>query len=248
MTENNDNNDSNKDDSNNDDGGDAITIEDVASFKADELTEEQTTFLKDNADDLSDEQKETFASAFEGDDDEGDDDEDEDEDEKNTDPDKLEIETREKEKENDGDGDEGDDDDEMDPEEKKNVQKVVDDSLTDFRGTIDKVQGIKDQQDVNEYVSDNPDFKPYSAVMLKYMAHPAYKNLPVKHIASIVAAADLQKMGAKKERKATKKAKDTQDGGSTVRKPGGGKTDWANATKRSFRLKGTKYWEKNSNN
>ena len=51
----------------------------------------------------------------------------------------------------------------------------------------------------------------------------------------MVAAGDLQKMGAQKEREAAAAAAATQNKGSQVRK-GGGKVDWVNAPKDQYEL------------
>jgi hypothetical protein len=69
------------------------------------------------------------------------------------------------------------------------------------------------------------------------MKHPAYKNIPVKNIAAIVAARDLQKIGAMKEREAQRKANETRGGGSSARPtPGAGK-DWHRAPKAEVEAK-----------
>lgn len=209
-------------------GGDTITLETVVDVSPDDLSDEQKTFLQENADGLSDEQKETFKDALEV----------EEEEPENIDPEKVEIETRTPEpKKKEEPEPTGDDDDEIDPEDRKNISKVVDDKLDDFSGKLDEVQKVKDQQEVSDFVGDNPEFKSYKGVLLKYMAHPAYKNIPVKSIAAIVAGDDLQKLGAKKEREAAQKAKDTQGGGTTIRKPAGGKTDWTSVSKEAFEKK-----------
>lgn len=219
----------NNDNTNSEDSSssEAITLESVVDLSPDQLSDDQKAFIKDNSGELSDEQREAFKSVIE-----------EEEEPKNIDPKDVEIETRtpepKKKKEPKPSGDE---EDEIDPEDKKNISKVVDEKLTDFTGKLDEVQKIKDQQEVDSYVSDNPEFKPYKGVMLKYLAHPAYKNLPVKNVAAIVAASDLQKLGAKKEREAAAKAKETQGGGNTTRKPQGSKTDWATASSEEFQKK-----------
>jgi hypothetical protein len=221
----NDNQDPEKDTST--EGGDEITLETVVGVAPEKLSDDQKTFLKDNLGELSDEQKETFKEVIE-----------EEEEPKDVDPKKVKIETRTKEpKKPKEPAPTGDDDDEIDPEDKAHIEKVVDDKLTDFSGKLDEVQKVKDQQEVDGYIGDNPEFKIYRGVMLKYLAHPAYKNVPVKNIAAMVAAGDLQKLGAKKEREAAKKAKDTQGGGQTVRKPGKGKIDWKTASKEVFEKK-----------
>ena len=75
----------------------------------------------------------------------------------------------------------------------------------------------------------------YKPVMLKYMSHPAYKNVPVSAIAAIVSAKDAEKIGAQKERDAQKKVKESKSGGDTTRHNGdGGKKDWSSMPKAQF--------------
>ena|SRR3990167_970848 len=203
----------------------APTIESVVEIAPDKLSDDQKTLLREKADDLTDEQKETFKDVLEA----------KDEKPEDIDPEKVEIETRTKEPEKKPDDKESEaEEDEVDPEDKKNIGKVVDDKLTDFRGKLDEVDKIKDQVEVDGYIRDNPDFKPYRGVILKHLAHPAYKNIPVKNIAKMVAGDDLLELGAKKEREADQKAKDTQGGGTTIRKPGGGVTDWSRVSSEEF--------------
>jgi hypothetical protein len=204
-------------------GGDTITLESVVELTPDQLSDDQKAFIKDNVGELSDEQKETFKEVIEAE-----------EEPEDIDPEKVKIKTRTEVKEEKKEEPEIDEEDEIDPEDKKNIGKVVDDKLTDFTGKLDEVQKVKDQQEVSDFVTDNPEFKPYKGVMLKYLAHPAYKNIPVENIAKIVAGEDLQKIGAKKEREAAEKAKGTQDTGTTVRKPTGGKVDWHTASQEAF--------------
>jgi len=203
-----------------------ITIENVIELSPDQLSDDQKAFIKDNVGELTDEQKETFKEVIEAE-----------KEPEDIDPKKVKIKTRTPEPKKKGEPEPTGDDDEVDPEDKKTISKIVDDKLTDFTGKLDEVQKVKDQQEVSDFVADRPEFKPYRGVMLKYLAHPAYKNIPVENIAKIVAGEDLQKLGAKKEREAAEKAKATQDSGTTVRKPSKGKTDWQTASKEEFEKK-----------
>lgn len=214
---------------------DPITFESIAVVDVAELNDDQKAFILDNSGELTDEQRETYKDVLEGADDDSD---------KKINADDVEIQTRGGKKSDDdddsgGDDDDNSDDDKIDPDDEKTIKKVVNKQLDGFRGNQGDIQAIKDKQEVNDYIGDNPEFKPYRDVMLKYMAHPAYKNIPVDNVAKIVAGSDLQKLGAKKEREAADKAKSTQDGGQTVRdnKGGGAETDWAKASKEAFEKK-----------
>lgn len=202
-----------------------MTLDTVVEVAPDEMSDEQKSFIQENADNLTDEQKETFKSVLETE-----------EKPEDIDPEKVEIKTRTEVKEE--EPEEGEEEDvEVDPEDKKTIGKVVDEKIHDFQGKLSEVDKLKDQQEVTEFVGENPEFKPYKGVMLKYLAHPAYRNIPVENIARIVAGDDLQKLGAKKEREAAAKAKSTQDKGTTTRKPQSGRTDWLEASKEDFERK-----------
>jgi len=194
-----------------------LVLEEVVEVAPDELSKEQTTYLRENADDLSDEQKETFKEVIEAE-----------EEEEVIDLEKVKIETRrkEQEKKKSKDGEE-DEEEEVDPEDEVAIGKVVD------KKTAELKKQILDQSNVVEVdalIRDNPELNKYRGVILKHMEHPSYSNIPARNIAAMVSSEDQQKIGAKKERDAAKKAKETQGGGSSARKTKGGEIDWANAS------------------
>lgn len=166
-----------------------------------------------------------------GEEDKDQEDEENEEEEKPIDPEKITITTRRSEEE----GEDGDDEDDgIDPDDKKTIGKIVDKRV----GKLDKrIQDQQDEIDVNTFVLEKPEMSKYKPVILKYMKHPAYSNIPVKNIASMVASEDLQKLGAKKERIAQKNADDTKDGGRQKRSKDMGKTDWMTAPKEAFEKK-----------
>lgn len=202
-----------------------LNLTEVVEIAPDSLSEEQKTFLEEHKTDLTPEQAEKFGIELE-------------EKPEEIDVEKVEVETRTKEpEEKPEEKGEEEEEEEVAPEDRKAIGQVVDDKLTDFRGKLEDVDKVKDQVEVDAYIRDNPDFGVYRGVMLKYLAHPAYKNIPVKNIAAIVGAADLQKLGAKKEREAAQKAKETQGGGTTVRKGIPTGIDWHTASKEEFEKK-----------
>lgn len=133
---------------------------------------------------------------------------------------------------NDGGNDE--DDEDLDIDDKKAINKVIDQKLTPLQKQIQKQN---DEIEVNSYIVDNPELAKYKPVILKYMNNSAYKNVPVKNIAAIVSANEMQRIGARKERDAARKANNTKNKGSQARKPDGGKVDWLNASKEEFNKK-----------
>jgi len=204
-----------------------LVLDEVVEVAPEELSGEQKTFLQENADNLTDEQKETYKEVLE---------------EKEETPlslDEIEPETRggkpaPKKKEEKPEGEEIDEEDEIAPEDKETIGKVVKKELEPINEALKQVQGIKDQTEVDAFIRVKPEYSKYRDVVLKYMAHPSYANIPVHNIAAIVAAKDLQKMGADKEREAAKRAKETASGGQTQRKVTGGKVDWKTAPKEDF--------------
>lgn len=199
-----------------------LTLESVDTFDVDNLSEDQTKFLEEHKGELTPEQQEKYGVKAEAKEEEV--------------PEDLEPETRggkpkEEKKGKETKEDEGDPDDEIDPDDEKMVSKVLKKNLGPVTEALEKMQSIQDQNEVNAFIRQNPTYAKFENVALKYMAHPAYKNIPVKNIMAIVSSDSAQKMGAQKEREAAAKAKETQNGGGQVRKPGGGaKIDWKTAT------------------
>ena len=159
---------------------------------------------------------------------EGDDDESEDED---INPEDYEIQTRKEIKESSSSDDE--DDDDVDPDDVMAINKVVDKKLGPLQ---QQIQQQNDEIEVNSYIVNNPEYAKYKPVILKYIASPAYSNIPVKNIAAIVAVNDMQKIGAKKEREASNKANSTKNRGSQARKSSGD-VNWLNASKEEYEAK-----------
>ena len=152
-------------------------------------------------------------------------DEEKEETEEGIDPEKVKVETREKEEEK---IDYGED---IDPDDLKTIGTIVEKQTASVKKQL---QETADRLEVDQFVQEKPEFAKYKPVILKYLQHPVYSKIPVKNIAAMVAANDLVKLGAKKEREAQAKADATRSGGSTVRKPDAGATDWSKASKEEF--------------
>lgn len=205
-----------------------ITLETVTAVEPADLTDEQTKFLQENADTLSDEQKETYKDVLTPKNEE-------------IDLDSLEPETRggkKAEKKDDvtpAPKDKEDDDDAIDPDDEKTIGKVVKREMEPVQEAIKQLNELKNEREVDSFIRGNSEYAKYRDAALKYMSHPAYSNIPAKNIMAIVAAKDLQALGAKKEREAAAKAKETNSGnGTTTRPQSGGKTDWTNMSKEEF--------------
>jgi hypothetical protein len=124
-------------------------------------------------------------------------------------------------------------DEEVLPEDKKVISRVVSEALSPLQKQL---QEQADQAELTNFVTENPEYAKYKQSITVYMKHPAYRNIPVKNIAAIVASKDLQKIGAQKEREAQAAANATKGGGSSARVAPGGK-DWTKASKEEFEAK-----------
>lgn len=144
---------------------------------------------------------------------------------KQTPPEDIEPEVRRKAEEK---SNKDEDEEEIDPEDQKRISKIV------GKEVGSKVQELDNKMEVFQFVTSKPEFAKYQNNILKYMAHPAYANIPVHNIAAIVASKDMQKIGAAKERAAQNQVNTTKNPGTTIRKPAPGTKDWTTASKEDF--------------
>lgn len=121
---------------------------------------------------------------------------------------------------------------EIDPDDIKTIGTIVEKQTA---GVRKQLQDTADRLEVDAFVQEKPEFAKYKPVILKYLQHPVYNQIPVKNIAAMVAMNDLVKMGAKQEREAQAKANATKGGGTSVRQPqGGGQVEWSTVPKETF--------------
>ncbi len=151
-------------------------------------------------------------------------------------PDDVEVDTRGevKPKKPDAPAKPSESDEDIDAEDQKTITTIVQRETAEIKKSN---RALEDKVDVDSFIRDNPQFSRYRGTMLKHMGHESYKNVSVKNIAAIVSAEDMQKLGAKKEREASEKAKETEDKGGSARKTIGGKVDWHNASTEAFNKK-----------
>ncbi len=194
---------------------DEITIESITSTveTPDALSDEQRTFLNDNAEHLTDEQATKYGiekpAAI-------------------PEPPALpEVKPETPARK------EGDDD--VDAEDEAKIAKIIDKRLQGLTATQLNTQR---QLDVDSFLAQNtstlPNVNRYRDAMLKFAVHPNYKNLTAKEIFNIVAGPELMRIGAKKEREAAARAKSTQVNNSSGRSPSGAKKDYLNMSKDDF--------------
>ena len=113
------------------------------------------------------------------------------------------------------------DDDNIDPEDQKVIGKQVEKILSPF---IKQQAVAEDQKEIDDFVTQNPDFKPYAAKVAKFAQHPSRAGIPIKTLFYEVAGDDLLKIGADRAKKAGDKAKESGAGGGTNRGNAGGGT------------------------
>jgi len=203
------------DDSGGGESGEELHLEAVLDIEPDQLTDEQKTLIEENKDNLTDDQKEKFGVK--------------DEEPEPLKPEDIKPETRfktpkvKKIKE---------EEEEIAPEDEETIGRVLEKKLKPYQKMV---VSQTDRGEVNEFIADKPEYAKYKEVALKYMANPAYKNIPVFNIMAIVSAKDQQRLGAMKERQAQQKATQTKGADAQpARKTGGGKTDWHTAPKEAF--------------
>ena len=121
--------------------------------------------------------------------------------------------------------------DDVDPEDIKVIGGIVEKQTASGKRQL---QATQDKLEVDTFIQERPEFTKYRPAIVKYMQHPAYSQIPVKNIASMVAANELMQLGATKEREAQAKADGSKTKGSPARTPNAGQTDWKKAPKEDF--------------
>jgi hypothetical protein len=117
----------------------------------------------------------------------------------------------------------GDDDGEVDPADEELITKVVG---KHFKPFFEKSLQAEDEQEIQDFLTDNPDFKPYEAKARKYMQHPSRRQIPIEEIFYSVAGKDLLKIGARKQKEADDDAARGNAGGGSSRGGGESKNVW----------------------
>lgn len=114
------------------------------------------------------------------------------------------------------DGDKGDeeDDSDVDDVDAEVIGKEVQKHLKPF---IEKQQREEDNQEIDTFLAENADFKPYAEKVRNWAKHPSRAGVPIKALFYEVAGDDLLKIGADRQKKATDEAKKTNAGGGSNR-------------------------------
>lgn len=188
---------------------------------ADDLSEEQKTYLGEHKEELTTAEAQKFGITR----------------------DPLKPETRSSEstdddpedkKKNKDDNPDAEDDAELDPEDKKTIDTRVDKKVREALDPVLKQnRETQNRLETDLFVSKQPEYAVYRDSIIEHLNNLAYSKIPVARIAAMIAAPDLMKMGARKEREATANADKTKNLGTSARVQGG-KPDWANAPKDDF--------------
>jgi hypothetical protein len=133
----------------------------------------------------------------------------------------------------------GEGEDDIDPEDEARFDKLFQKRIAamNIPQVTQKVQEQEITSEVDAFITSNatkiPNVGQYRQAMITWMKDPAYSNVPADRVFYAVAGKDLMKIGAKLERQASTKVKETQTETSTARTEPG-KKDWSTASKEEF--------------
>lgn len=110
----------------------------------------------------------------------------------------------------DGDEDDGDDVGGLDPEDVELLDGAI---KTAVKPLTEKLAAEEDAKELNNFLGENPHFKPYKAKIERFMKHETRRHLPVSTIAmEAVGPAEIMKIGARLARQADVKKGSSQGG------------------------------------
>lgn len=132
----------------------------------------------------------------------------------------------------DDEGGESDDEGDVDPADEETIAKVVDKRLAAEKAAVEAQRA--DNKEVDDFLTANPDFKPFEAKARKYMQHETRKSVPIDEIFFAVAGKALLKIGAKRGAAAKDEAQESQAGGGRGAGSGGSKTNAFEMPKSDF--------------
>jgi hypothetical protein len=104
--------------------------------------------------------------------------------------------------------------DNVTPEDEALISKVV---AKRFAPIIEKSLAAEDDMEINQFLTENPDFKEFEAKARRYMQHESRRHLPIKSIFYEIAGDKLMKIGAERAKQADQRAKESQVGGGSTR-------------------------------
>lgn len=126
------------------------------------------------------------------------------------------------------------DDDDFGADTEEEVNKLVDKKLDPI---LKRNQEIQDRTEIASFLGTNPEFGKYKESIEAHVKDPNYRNIPIDRIAKMIAADDLMKIGARKEREAQRTADATRNNSNSGRKAAGVTKDWSSASKEDMAAK-----------
>lgn len=125
-----------------------------------------------------------------------------------------------KDEQGEAEDEDSDEEDDINDEDVKLIDKVVSKRLEPFEKAT---QLAELKSEIDEFVAQNPDFKPFAAKALKWAQHPSWKDVPTKQIMFAAAGDKLLVIGAKRSKVAAEKAAKTKTGTNSGGETGGKK-------------------------
>lgn len=113
-----------------------------------------------------------------------------------------------------------DEEDDVNDEDAKLIDKRINRALAPLQ---EKEQAAEVKAEIDEFVSQNPDFKPFAAKAAKWAKHPDWKNIPTKQLMHAAAGDKLLSIGAKRKVAAQQKAAKSKTGANSGGEAGGTK-------------------------
>ena len=120
-----------------------------------------------------------------------------------------------------GEDDEDSEEEDVDDEDAKIIDRRIARQLAPLRAK-EYTQEVK--AEIDTFVADNPDFKPFAAKAAKWAEHPDYKNLPTKQLMFAAAGDKMLMIGATRKAAAIAKANSTKTGANAGGEAGGKKS------------------------
>lgn len=120
-----------------------------------------------------------------------------------------------------GDNKEEQDDDDISPEDAKIIDRRVQQHLAPI---LEERHAKEIQSEIDDFTSENPEFKPFATKAAKWAKSPAWENVPTKQLMYAVAGEKLLTIGAQRRAEADLKAKRTRVAGGNAGGNAGGKS------------------------
>lgn len=125
----------------------------------------------------------------------------------------------------DDDGDE--DEDGLAPEDADAIDRRIAKALAPL---VSETEQKEVDSQIADFVTSNPEFKPYAAKVAKWAGHEAYKNVAIEQIFYAAAGKELLRIGATKGKKADGEARKGRTGGGSDGGGDGASKDWHGAS------------------